>query len=235
MPTACPCRSTPRACPPPARPWVQHGPARQGPLRAGVRRRGSLARKPPGSGGQHRTPSGLRAYRAGHARAAPAVALRAVGPRPARRALPLLLPVVRRGRAQQAGGGDTGAPQLKVNPSPGTCTTPIGWPNGPSAWLDTLGAEDDWFCWMSFPDPHHPWDPPASELAGSTGGTSTCRPAIPGPRSLPEGPGRQTRPLAGVLRRVPLQPGRWPTGFVPAAMTDDQVSRSTPSPTWKTS
>jgi arylsulfatase A-like enzyme len=21
----------------------------------------------------------------------------------------------------------------------------------------------DWFCWMSFPDPHHPWDPPASE------------------------------------------------------------------------
>ena len=29
------------------------------------------------------------------------------------------------------------------------------------AWLDSLGADDDWFCWMSFPDPHHPWDPPA--------------------------------------------------------------------------
>ena len=32
------------------------------------------------------------------------------------------------------------------------------------AWLDSLDADDDWFCWMSFPDPHHPWDPPASEL-----------------------------------------------------------------------
>jgi arylsulfatase A-like enzyme len=31
------------------------------------------------------------------------------------------------------------------------------------AWLDGLEAEADWFCWMSFPDPHHPWDPPASE------------------------------------------------------------------------
>ncbi|HEX7038295.1 MAG TPA: sulfatase-like hydrolase/transferase [Pseudomonadales bacterium] len=31
------------------------------------------------------------------------------------------------------------------------------------AWLDTLGADEDWFVWMSFPDPHHPWDPPASE------------------------------------------------------------------------
>ena len=29
--------------------------------------------------------------------------------------------------------------------------------------LDSLGADDDWFCWMSFPDPHHPWDPPKSE------------------------------------------------------------------------
>jgi arylsulfatase A-like enzyme len=32
------------------------------------------------------------------------------------------------------------------------------------AWLDSMGQDDDWFCWMSFPDPHHPWDPPKSEL-----------------------------------------------------------------------
>ena len=31
-------------------------------------------------------------------------------------------------------------------------------------YLDSLDEEDDWFVWMSFPDPHHPWDPPASEL-----------------------------------------------------------------------
>ena len=31
-------------------------------------------------------------------------------------------------------------------------------------WLSSLTDDDDWFCWMSFPDPHHPWDIPASEL-----------------------------------------------------------------------
>lgn len=31
-------------------------------------------------------------------------------------------------------------------------------------WLAGLDDTDDWFCWMSFPDPHHPWDIPASEL-----------------------------------------------------------------------
>ena len=23
-------------------------------------------------------------------------------------------------------------------------------------WLRSQDDEDDWFCWMSFPDPHHP-------------------------------------------------------------------------------
>lgn len=32
------------------------------------------------------------------------------------------------------------------------------------SWLDGVGDEAPWFCWMSFPDPHHPWDVPASEL-----------------------------------------------------------------------
>ncbi len=30
-------------------------------------------------------------------------------------------------------------------------------------WLGQRQDQDPWFCWMSFPDPHHPWDPPASE------------------------------------------------------------------------
>ena len=33
--------------------------------------------------------------------------------------------------------------------------------------LDWLATQDDdtpWFCWMSFPDPHHPWDVPKQEL-----------------------------------------------------------------------
>ncbi|HET9691757.1 MAG TPA: sulfatase-like hydrolase/transferase [Acidimicrobiales bacterium] len=63
-----------------------------------------------------------------------------------------------------AGGGDTGAPQVQVNP------IPRGWyhtdwvADRTIAWLDSLDAGDDWFCWMSFPDPHHPWDPPESEM-----------------------------------------------------------------------
>ncbi|MCB1646754.1 MAG: sulfatase-like hydrolase/transferase [Pseudomonadales bacterium] len=31
-------------------------------------------------------------------------------------------------------------------------------------WLQDLNSDDPFFCWMSFPDPHHPWDPPASEI-----------------------------------------------------------------------
>ena len=31
------------------------------------------------------------------------------------------------------------------------------------AWLGEQG-QSPWFCWMSFPDPHHPWDVPRSEL-----------------------------------------------------------------------
>src|SRR5690242_3523363 len=62
------------------------------------------------------------------------------------------------------GGGDTGAPETKNS------RIPRGWyhtdwvADHTVAWLDSLAADDDWFCWMSFPDPHHPWDPPESEL-----------------------------------------------------------------------
>ena len=29
--------------------------------------------------------------------------------------------------------------------------------------LDSLAPDENWFVWMSFPDPHHPWNPPVSE------------------------------------------------------------------------
>ena len=62
------------------------------------------------------------------------------------------------------GGADTGAPQAHVN------TIPKDWyhtdwvADRTIGWLESLDAGDDWFCWMSFPDPHHPWDPPQSEM-----------------------------------------------------------------------
>jgi len=61
------------------------------------------------------------------------------------------------------GGGDTGAPQVKVNPIERDWYHTDWVADRTIAWLDGLDADDDWFCWMSFPDPHHPWDPPTSE------------------------------------------------------------------------
>ena len=61
------------------------------------------------------------------------------------------------------GGGDTGAPQAHLNAIPREWYHTEWVADRTIAWLESLGSEDDFFCWMSFPDPHHPWDPPASE------------------------------------------------------------------------
>ena len=62
------------------------------------------------------------------------------------------------------GGGNTGAPQVWENSIPKEWYHTDWVADRTIAWLDSLPADDDWFCWMSFPDPHHPWDPPKSEL-----------------------------------------------------------------------
>jgi arylsulfatase A-like enzyme len=67
-------------------------------------------------------------------------------------------------RVNGAGGGDTGAPQVQVNPIPREWYHTDWVADRTIGWLDSLADEDDWFCWMSFPDPHHPWDPPQSEV-----------------------------------------------------------------------
>jgi arylsulfatase A-like enzyme len=61
-------------------------------------------------------------------------------------------------------GGDSGAPQIKHNAVPRDWYHTDWVADRTISWLDGLNADDDWFCWMSFPDPHHPWDPPESEL-----------------------------------------------------------------------
>src|SRR5690606_27315283 len=62
------------------------------------------------------------------------------------------------------GFGDTGAPQVKHNPIERDWYHTDWVADRTIAWLDALDSDDDFFCWMSFPDPNHPWDPPASEL-----------------------------------------------------------------------
>lgn len=122
------------------------------------------------------------------------------------------------------GGGDTGAPQVKVNP------IDRGWyhtdwvAERTIAWLDALGDSDDWFCWMSFPDPHHPWDPPESEV-----GRIDWR-DVPLPAGYPESASEREALLDAKPRHWRLwHDGKLvsnyeaPASWVPATLTADQV------------
>ncbi len=62
------------------------------------------------------------------------------------------------------GGGDSGAPQVKFNSIPREWYHTDWVAERTIEWLNSVDVGDDWFCWMSFPDPHHPWDPPQSEI-----------------------------------------------------------------------
>jgi arylsulfatase A-like enzyme len=122
------------------------------------------------------------------------------------------------------GGGDTGAPQVWHNP------VPRGWyhtdwvADRTIAWLDGLDADDDWFCWMSFPDPHHPWDPPAEEMHRVDWRD------VPLPAGYPEDRAERERIIDAKPRHWRL----WydgdvvsnyeaPTRWVPATLTADQI------------
>jgi arylsulfatase A-like enzyme len=122
------------------------------------------------------------------------------------------------------GGGETGAPQVHDNPVPRDCYHTDWVADRTIAWLDGLAADDDWFCWVSFPDPHHPWDPPASEL-----GRVPWR-DVPLPDGYPETPGERE----ALLDAKPRHWRRWydgelvsnyeaPAAWVPATLTADQV------------
>jgi arylsulfatase A-like enzyme len=122
------------------------------------------------------------------------------------------------------GDGDTGAPQVHVNPIPREWYHTDWVADRTIAWLDSLDARDDWFCWMSFPDPHHPWDPPQSEV-----GRVDWR-DVPLPAGYPETAAERERLLDGKPRHWRL----WydgelvsnyeaPAEWVPATLTADQV------------
>ncbi len=123
-----------------------------------------------------------------------------------------------------AGGGDTGAPQVKVNPVDRGCYHTDWVADRTIAWLDSLAADDDWFCWMSFPDPHHPWDPPESEV-----GRIDWR-EVPLPAGYPEDRAQRE----AILDAKPRHWRAWydgtlvsnyeaPAAWVPATLTADQV------------
>jgi arylsulfatase A-like enzyme len=123
-----------------------------------------------------------------------------------------------------AGFGDTGAPQVKHNPIPRDWYHTDWVADRTIAWLDSLDAGDDWFCWMSFPDPHHPWDPPASELHRVDWRDL----------DLPEGYPTTAAERERILDGKPRHWRRWydgelvsnyeaPTHWVPATLTPEQL------------
>ena len=119
--------------------------------------------------------------------------------------------------------GETGAPEISYNPVPRELYHTDWIADRVVAWLDSLSADDDWFCWMSFPDPHHPWDPPGSERyrvnwrdldlpAGHPGSDAKIR------EILGNKPAHWLAWYEGRIGNVDAAPGN----FVPASMTHDQ-------------
>ncbi len=123
-----------------------------------------------------------------------------------------------------AGGGDTGAPETAHNPIPREQYHTDWVADRTIAWLDSLSPDEPWFCWMSFPDPHHPWDPPSSELSRVPWRELDLPPGHPGSHDA----------IVDILQTKPRHwlawyEGRWgnpeggPNRFRPAELTDDQI------------
>jgi arylsulfatase A-like enzyme len=122
------------------------------------------------------------------------------------------------------GGGDTGAPEVTYNPIPREHYHTDWVAERTVAFLDSLRPEEDWFVWMSFPDPHHPWDPPASEARRINWRDLDLPPGHPGSpekieRILAQKPRHWLEWYAGRFRNN--EGG--PMNFVPCEMTHDQV------------
>jgi arylsulfatase A-like enzyme len=125
---------------------------------------------------------------------------------------------------QAVGGGETGAPETSVNPIPRDLYHTDWIADRTVAFLDSLADDDGWFVWMSFPDPHYPWDPPAAE-----------RQRVPWQDlDLPPGHPGSAEAVRAVLAGKPAHwlawyEDRWhnveggPGRFCPGTLTDDQV------------
>ncbi len=123
-----------------------------------------------------------------------------------------------------AGGGESGGCQLHYNDIAREHYHTDWVADRTIAWLDGLGAGDDWFCWVSFPDPHHPWDPPKSELGRHPWRSTPMPDFYPGSKEK----------IEAILRGKPRHWMEWYTGervtnfeappaFRAKDMTADQV------------
>lgn len=124
-----------------------------------------------------------------------------------------------------AAGGETGAPEVKHNPISRERYHTDWVADRTMRWLRSVGRDERFFCWMSFPDPHHPFDPPIDEVKKRIDFRDVPLPSRPGaiesilarkPRHwLDWYEGRFTNPEGG------------PTAFRPRALSDDQLREMT--------
>jgi arylsulfatase A-like enzyme len=63
-----------------------------------------------------------------------------------------------------AGGGETRAPEVKHNPIAREHYHTDWIARRAERWLASVPRDEPFFCWVSFPDPHHPFDPPLEEV-----------------------------------------------------------------------
>ncbi len=122
------------------------------------------------------------------------------------------------------GEGDTGAIQVKHNKTPRALYHTDWVADRTIAYLDSLNADEDWFVWMSFPDPHHPWDPPQDEIHRHPWRDNPVPAGYPGSREK----------IDEILSGKPRHWRQWWTGeqvtcfeappeWVPATLTADQL------------
>ncbi|HUS97164.1 MAG TPA: sulfatase-like hydrolase/transferase, partial [Hyphomicrobiaceae bacterium] len=130
----------------------------------------------------------------------------------------------RNGQPSGLGGGDTGAPQVANNPIPIEHYHTHWTAQRTIDWLRGRNDASDWFCWMSFPDPHHPWDVPNAAKARFDWRDMPLPSGYPGSREACE----------RILRQKPWHWLAWYTGearlnfevppdYIPANTTEDHI------------
>jgi arylsulfatase A-like enzyme len=125
---------------------------------------------------------------------------------------------------QAIGGGETGAPETSINPIPRDLYHTDWIADRTIAFLESIADDNGWFVWMSFPDPHHPWDPPAGERKRVPWQDLDLPPGHPGSPDqvravLAEKPAHWLAWYEDKWRNVEGGPAR----FCPGTLTDDQI------------
>ncbi len=124
-----------------------------------------------------------------------------------------------------AAGGETGAPEVKHNPISRERYHTDWVADRTMSWLRSIGQGERFFCWMSFPDPHHPFDPPIEEVKKRI---DFCDVPLPRrPEKVEVVLGRKPRHWLDWYEGRFTNPEGGPTAFRPRSLRDEQLKEMT--------